>query len=255
MAQTPAESNALESVPHLTTQAERRITSLSIVVPVLNEAHGLVDVLNALAPLRARGVEVIVVDGGSTDGTVALAAPLADAVLTSLRGRARQMRLGADRARGQCLLFLHADTQLPQDADAALAKAVAKAVASSPAAHVWGRFDVHITGRSRWLPVIALFMNCRSRWTGIATGDQAMFMTRAAYDAVGGFAHLPLMEDVEMSKRLCRLSRPICLRERVTTSGRRWEQHGVWRTILLMWRLRFLYWIGVSAERLAPQYR
>ena len=220
-------------------------------MPVLNEAQGVVAVLQALAPQRTRGAELIVVDGGSTDNTVALARPLADAVITAPRGRARQMRAGAAQAQGEWLLFLHADTHFPNDADAALALTLE----SVSAAQAWGRFDVRIAGRSPWLLVIAALMNLRSRFTGIATGDQAMFMTRAAYDAVGGFADQPLMEDIEISKRLRRLSRPLCLRERVTTSGRRWEQHGVWRTILLMWRLRFLYWIGVSAERLAPQYR
>jgi len=189
--------------------------TLSIVVPVLDEAAGVAATLDALAPLRARGAEVIVVDGGSSDGTLALARRHADAVVSAPRGRARQMRAGAALARGEWLLFLHADTRLPDAADAA----IAAALASSPSDLAWGRFDVHIAGQARLLPLIAALMNLRSRWSGIATGDQALFMTRAAYDAVGGFPDQPLMEDIEISKRLCGLGRPICLRQRVTPPG------------------------------------
>jgi rSAM/selenodomain-associated transferase 2 len=224
-------------------------TPLSIVVPVLNEAAGIADTLQALAPLRARGAEVIVVDGGSRDDTVARATPLADHVIDGPRGRARQMNAGAARASAPRLLFLHADTRLPERADAL----IAAALEAHPLA--WGRFDVEIEGRSRMLPVIAALMNRRSRWTGIATGDQAMFMTRAAFEAAGGFPDQPLMEDIELSSRLKRLRAPDCLRARAVTSGRRWEQRGVWRTIVLMWRLRLLYALGVSADRLAPWYR
>jgi rSAM/selenodomain-associated transferase 2 len=223
--------------------------ALSIVVPVLNEAAGIEVALAALAPLRERGCELIVVDGGSRDDTVARARPLADRLIEGPRGRARQMNAGAMAAATPRLLFLHADTRLPERAD--------ELIAASLAAHpkAWGRFDVVIEGRSRMLPVIAALMNRRSRWSGIATGDQAMFMTRAAFEAVGGFPDQPLMEDVEMSMRLKRARRPACLRERVVTSGRRWEQRGVWRTIVLMWWLRLLYALGASADRLAPWYR
>ncbi len=222
---------------------------LSIVVPVLNEAAGIAATLDALAPLRERGAEVVVVDGGSCDDTMAMAAPRADHVIAGPRGRARQMNAGAARASAPRLLFLHADTRLPERADAL----IAAALAVHPLA--WGRFDVVIEGRSRMFPVIAALMNRRSRWTGIATGDQAMFMTRSAFDAAGGFPDQPLMEDIELSSRLKRLRAPACLHERVVTSGRRWEQHGVWRTIVLMWRLRLLYALGVSADRLAAWYR
>lgn len=222
---------------------------LSIVVPVLNEADGIVATLRALEPLRARGAELIVVDGGSRDATVARAQGLADRVIDSPRGRAAQMNAGAAAARGTRLLFLHADTRLPEHADAL----VAAALGDEPLA--WGRFDVTINGRSRLFPVIATLMNARSRLGGIATGDQAMFMTRAAFAAGGGFPDQPLMEDVEMSVRLKRLRAPACLRERVVTSGRRWEQRGVWRTIVLMWCLRLLYALGVDADRLARWYR
>jgi rSAM/selenodomain-associated transferase 2 len=223
--------------------------SLSIVIPVLNEEPRITSALRALAPLRDQGHEVLVCDGGSTDATLARCAGLADAVLHSPPGRARQMNAGAAAARGEVLLFLHADTTLPGDAPAAIARALAQGA-------VWGRFDVHIEGRARMLPVIAAFMNRRSRWTGIATGDQAMFVRREVFDSVGGFLDQPLMEDIELSRRLCRLGHPpACLRQRVRTSGRRWDERGAWRTILLMWRLRWRYWRGTPAETLARMYR
>jgi rSAM/selenodomain-associated transferase 2 len=221
---------------------------LSIVMPTLNEAAGVAELLAALRPLRHRGHELIVVDGGSTDGTAGLAARDADAVLHAPRGRAAQMNAGAAAAGGQVLLFLHADTRLPPLADVLIQQAVAGGCA-------WGRFDVRIEGRPRVLRLVAALMNLRSRLTGIATGDQAIFVTRAAFDRVGGFPMQPLMEDIELSRRLKRLGRPACLRERVCTSGRRWEQRGVWRTILLMWWLRWRYWRGESAARLAQAYR
>ena len=159
------------------------------------------------------------------------------------------MNAGAQQATAPVLVFLHADTELPKNADRLIDQALADGAA------VWGRFDVRIAGRSRWFRLIAALMNRRSRWSGIATGDQAMFMTRAAFDAVGGFPAQPLMEDIEMSRRLRRRSPPACLRDTVLTSGRRWETRGVWRTVLLMWRLRLAYWRGVAPERLAELYR
>ena len=222
---------------------------LSIVMPVLNEAANLPGTLQALAPCTARGAQLIVVDGGSTDSTVALARDAGATVVNGPRGRALQLNAGAQQAKGEVLVFLHADTQLPADADQRIARALKNHAA------VWGRFDVRISGHSKMLPVVAAFMNLRSRWSGIATGDQAMFMTRAAFDAVGGFPAQPLMEDIEISRRLRQISRPACLRAKVVTSGRRWETRGVWRTILLMWRLRFAYWRGVAPEHLAELYK
>jgi len=222
---------------------------LSIVIPVRDEARNLPSLLAQLAPLRARGTEVIVVDGGSGDGSAELAAQAGVVVLRSPPGRARQMNAGAAGAGGAALLFLHADTRLPPAAD----RLVSEALQSRRG--VWGRFDVRIEGRPRMLRVVAGMMNLRSRLTGIATGDQAMFMTRAAFDAVGGFPELPLMEDVELSRRLKTLSAPICLRPPALTSGRRWERHGVWRTIVLMWHLRWAWWRGAPAAELAARYR
>ena len=221
---------------------------LSIIVPVFDEAGCIAASLDALAPLRARGHELIVVDGGSSDGTADLSRARADAVFDAPRGRARQMNAGAAQARGQVLLFLHADTLLPAQPDAAIARAI-------DGGALWGRFDVRIAGRSRLFPLIAALMNHRSRWTGIATGDQAMFVERALFERIGGFKELPLMEDIELSRRLRAIGRPACLRERVLTSGRRWERNGVWRTVLLMWRLRWRYWLGTAPEVLAKAYR
>jgi rSAM/selenodomain-associated transferase 2 len=220
--------------------------TLSVVMPVLNEATRIQSGLRALVPLRARGAEVIVVDGGSRDGTVARAAPLADQILTAPRGRAAQMNAGAAAATGDVLLFLHADTWLPEYADLLIRDALAR----SP--QVWGRFDVHFAGGA--LPLVATMMNLRSRLTGIATGDQAMFMTRDAFTRAGGFAEIALMEDIALSARLKRLSRPLCLTARVTTSARRWQAHGALRTVLLMWRLRLAFFLGADPQRLARAY-
>jgi rSAM/selenodomain-associated transferase 2 len=221
---------------------------LSVVMPVLNEAAGIVASLQRLATLRARGHEVIVVDGGSSDATVALATPLADHVVHGPRGRARQMNAGAAMARGELLLFLHADTQLPAQADILIATALQAGIG-------WGRFDVHISGSSAWFPVISAFMNQRSRLTGIATGDQGLFMHTRLFQQLGGYADQPLMEDIELSRRLRAVVAPRCLRQRVLTSGRRWQQGGVWRTIVLMWWLRWRYWRGADPQTLARLYR
>jgi rSAM/selenodomain-associated transferase 2 len=218
-------------------------------MPALNESAGMAAALQALAPLVARGAQLLVADGGSRDDTAGLAQAGGAQVVHAPRGRALQMNAGAQQASGDLLLFLHADTRLPTDAD----KLIEQALASGT--QVWGRFDVCIEGKARMLRVIAAFMNRRSRWTDIATGDQGLFMTRAAFDAVGGFPVQPLMEDIEMSARLLKLSRPACLRAQVVTSGRRWETRGVWRTVLLMWRLRLAYWRGAAPEHLAELYR
>jgi rSAM/selenodomain-associated transferase 2 len=221
----------------------------SIVMPVLDEASTLRGALDALAPLRARAVELIVVDGHSGDGTPEVAAGAADLVLTGPRGRASQMNLGAARASGDVLVFLHADTHLPAQALPAIDEALRSG-------KLWGRFDVEIAGATRTFKLIATLMNWRSRASGIATGDQAIFVKRAAFDAVGGFPEQPLMEDIELSRRLRRrCGRPACLKARVVTSGRRWERDGIWSTVLLMWRLRLLYRLGVAPERLARSYR
>ena len=221
---------------------------LSIIIPVLNEGDNIAPVLQALAPLRTRGAELIVVDGGSTDDTVARATPFATFVIASPRGRAIQMNAGAAIAGADVLLFLHADTRLPADADRLVLDSLAQS------RRTWGRFDVTIEGRHPLLPLVAASMNLRSRLTGIATGDQAMFMRREAFTAAGGFPEIALMEDITFARNLKRMSPPLNLRTRVTTSGRRWEQRGVVRTIILMWRLRLSYFFGATPDALARRY-
>lgn len=218
---------------------------LSIIVPALDEAAGIQATLQGLAPLRQRGHEVVVVDGGSSDETAALAAPAADRVISASRGRARQMNAGAGVATGEALVFLHADTRLPLEADRLIGQALER--------RSWGRFDVRIEGGLA-LALVAFLMNWRSRLTGIATGDQAIFARRAAFESIGGFPDLPLMEDIEISARLKKLSAPACIRERAVTSARRWERHGVLRTIFLMWRLRLAYFFGARPDELARRY-
>ena len=222
--------------------------SLSIIVPCFNEAEEIAGTLEAMAPLRERGAEVIVVDGGSNDDTAALARPHADLVITAPRGRAAQMNAGAALARGDVFLFLHADSRLPPRADEWIAAGIANSGRS------WGHFDVTIRGKHPLFSIIANAMNWRSRLTGIATGDQAIFVTRSLFDRAGRFPELRLMEDVALTAALKRFGPPACLRHRVLTSGRRWEKHGVLRTLTLMWRLRFAYWRGADPDKLAARY-
>ena len=222
------------------------LMQLSIVMPVLDEAAAIEGMLQRLAGLRREGAQLIVVDGGSDDDTAARAAPHADIVLQSARGRALQMHAGALAATGDALLFLHADTVLPPAAGALIGAALRE--------HAWGRFDVTLDGVHPAYRLIAAMMNLRSRLTLIATGDQALFMRRDFYFAAGGFPPLALMEDIAFCKRARQIACPACLRERVLTSARRWERHGVWRTIFLMWRLRLAYFLGADPEALALRY-
>jgi rSAM/selenodomain-associated transferase 2 len=222
------------------------MSRLTIVVPVLNEAAIIAEALRALAPFRARGAEIIVVDSGSDDGTPGLAEPLADRVVAAPRGRGAPMNIGAALGGGDVLLFLHADTALPADADSLIATALTE--------RAWGRFDLRIAGRHPFLAVVARMINWRARLTGISTGDQAIFVTRAAFEAVGGFPDLPLMEDIALSRRLKRLSRPARIGTPAVTSGRRWDHHGLIRTVLLMWRLQIAYYLGIAPARLAAKF-
>jgi len=217
-------------------------------MPVLNEAQAIAPALRALQPLRGRGHEVLVVDGGSADDTLNLARPFVDQVLRAQRGRASQMNMGVQLARGDVLLFLHADTRLPPEADRLILEGLAESNL------MWGRFDVSIEGRHRLLKVVAAMMNLRSRLTGICTGDQGIFVYRDVFLRLGGYPSIPLMEDVALCRALRPISPPLRVRQSVITSGRRWERGGVVRTILLMWWLRLRYFFGASASRLARTY-
>ena len=221
---------------------------LSIIIPALDEAARIVANLESLGDLRRRGHEVIVADGGSSDATAALARDLADQVVCSRAGRAEQMNAGARAAAGDVLLFLHADTRLPAEADRLVLQGLAAG------GLVWGRFDVQIAGSHPLLRLAESMMNLRSRLTRICTGDQGIFVRRDAFAAIGGYPRQELMEDIAISVRLRRLSAPLCLRQRCLTSARRWESEGVLRTIVLMWWLRLQYALGAAPARLARSY-
>ncbi len=223
---------------------------LSIIVPVLNEAPGIEGTLRNLRAACGSADQIIVVDGGSSDNTCALAMPLCDSIVVSEKGRARQLNAGAATATAQVLWFVHADTLVPTDG----AAIVCDALDNSPG-KCWGRFNVRFSSPKIPFKVIAFFMNWRSRLTGIATGDQGIFITRECFDRVNGFPEQALMEDVDISKALKKQSAPICLSAKVITSSRRWEKNGVLRTVLLMWKLRLYHFIGVPVDRLAKLYR
>ena len=222
---------------------------ISVIIPALNEAESIVETLERLQPLREEGHEVILVDGGSSDQTLELSEPLVDKALTSKPGRARQMNSGAVMAENEVLLFLHADTQLPNDATQQIDDVLKQFM------RVWGRFDLNLSGDRSMFRIIERMINLRSCITGVATGDQAIFVRRGVFELSGGYAEIPLMEDVELSKFLRTISKPCCISSPVVTSSRRWEEHGVFKTIGLMWKLRFLYFIGVDPARLADSYR
>ncbi|MCB1665344.1 MAG: TIGR04283 family arsenosugar biosynthesis glycosyltransferase [Pseudomonadales bacterium] len=221
---------------------------ISIIIPVLSEPEALRQHLPALQALRHDGHELIVVDGGSDEDSRQVCASLVDVWQPSAAGRAVQMNVGAALATGDILLFLHIDTLLPEDAMTLLQAGFAEQSV------LWGRFDVRLSGRRVMFRVIESAMNLRSRLTGVATGDQAIFVRRETFAQVGGFPAIPLMEDIALSKLLRKRAWPLCLKARVTTSSRRWERHGVWRTMALMWRLRLLYVLGVSPSTLHAMY-
>ena len=221
---------------------------LSVIIPTLNEAGCIQSTLEPLQPLRSRGHEIILVDGGSSDATCALGQPLVDRVLQSSPGRAQQLRAGATAARGHVLWFLHADSHIPPHADSMILDALDRADAD------WGRFDITFADTHPLLKCVAWSMNHRSRLTGIATGDQGIFVRRSLYDRVGGLPLIPLMEDIRFSSALKRYSRPCRVSQTLRTSPRRWHAHGILRTIVTMWGLRLGYFAGISPERLAKYY-
>lgn len=222
--------------------------NISIIIPTLNESENIISILDCLQDMRKRGHEVILVDGGSNDDTVSLASDLCDLVVNSKKGRAIQMSTGASRASGDVLWFLHADSIVDKGFDRKILDGLARS------GKVWGRFDVSISGNHLLLGVISMMMNLRSRITGISTGDQGIFVLKTIYHVTGGFQEMALMEDIEFSKRMKLRSFPLCLQEKITTSGRRWESKGIIRTIWLMWKLRLLYAFGAKPEILSRMY-
>jgi rSAM/selenodomain-associated transferase 2 len=222
---------------------------ISIIIPILNEAGIILQTLSTLQPFRRKGHEVIVVDGGSEDDSPTRSRPLSDHLIRSPQGRSRQMNAGAKVANGEILLFLHVDTLLPGGADGLIISGMRQSRSS------WGRFDVRLSGNHPMFRLIESMMNWRSRLTGIATGDQAIFVRREVFKRIGGFPEIDLMEDIALTKALRREGRPLCLRQKVVTSSRRWEDNGVIRTVLLMWSLRLVYFLGVDPNRLARLYR
>ena len=222
---------------------------LSFVIPTFNEAAQIRQTLLLLQPLRAEGHEIILSDGGSEDETLSLATPMVDHLIHAPKGRARQMNAGATVASGEVLLFLHADTQLPHQAVQCITTALARNRCD------WGRFDVRLSGSHPLLRLVEWMMNHRSRLSGIATGDQGIFIRTTLFRQVGGFPPLELMEDIALSRTLKQFSAPVCLKERVTTSSRRWEQRGIINTIALMWRIRLAYFLGANPATLARRYQ
>ncbi len=222
------------------------MTDFSIIIPTLNEDQTIVNCLTVLQPFR-KEVEIIVVDGGSTDNTKKLVKLLADKVISSEQGRAIQMNAGAESAQGNILIFLHADTFLPDDALSHITQAIGDS-------RQWGRFDVNLTGHHPMLKVVASFMNWRSRLTGIATGDQVIFVAKPLFESVGQYPVIPLMEDIALCTKLKKISLPACLKAKVVSSGRRWERFGMFKTILLMWSLRLRYFFGADPQTLAVLY-
>ena len=222
--------------------------SLTVIIPALNEAEYIQSTLVPLQSMRARGVEVVLVDGGSDDETVSLARPFTDEISQSDRGRAQQMQADVAISSGRILWFLHADTRVPDNADQLILEALDNGISG------WGRFDVTLSGGQVLLGAVAWMMNQRSRLTGIATGDQAIFIRRELFDRIGGFQSVPLMEDIALSRALKQHCRPACIKQKIASSPRRWHKHGVTRTILSMWGLRLAYFLGVSPEQLAKYY-
>jgi rSAM/selenodomain-associated transferase 2 len=219
---------------------------ISVIIPTLNEANSLPLSLAPLQPLRHKLIEIIIVDGGSYDDTLRIAQTLADKIISTDKGRARQMNAGATEASGNILLFLHADVQLPKNAF--------ELIQQYSLPHHWGRFDVQLNSCYWRLKLVSWFMNQRSCLTGITTGDQGFFIQRTLFNSIEGFPDIPLMEDIAISKKLKQYSRPICIKTPIKVSARYWEQHGIWRSIFRMWGIRLAYFFKVPTQYLAKKY-
>lgn len=239
---------AVDSLEHMVQNRAEPAVNISIIVPVLNEESSLSKTLMQLQPLRHSGHEVVIVDGGSVDNSLVIAQNAADTVIVSKKGRALQMNNGAAVANGDIFLFLHADTVLPDKTEHLILSYVDHD-------DLWGRFDIRLSSNKLIFRVIESLINFRSRLTGIATGDQAIFIDKKLFNKIGGFPEIALMEDIALSKMLKDISAPVCLKQKVITSSRRWENRGVFATVLLMWKLRLYYFFGASPEKLSRLYR
>lgn len=219
--------------------------NLSIIIPVYNEVETIDILLDSLKPLMSK-YEIIIVDGGSLDGTREKVSNYSVKLINSKKGRAKQMNVGAELANGNVLLFLHADTFLPND--------ISELLSLKDSEKAWGRFDLKLSSERSIFRLIETMINLRSRLTGIATGDQAIFVGKKLFKEVNGYQDIPLMEDVALSKDLRKIAKPMCLKSKVITSSRRWEKFGVLKMVFLMWILRFLYFIGFHPETLSRYY-
>ncbi|VAW63865.1 Glycosyl transferase, family 2 [hydrothermal vent metagenome] len=223
---------------------------LSIIIPALNEALHIIATLKPLQKIRQAGHEIILCDGGSTDNTVSLSEDLVDHCISSKPGRARQMNAGAQHASGDILCFLHADTLAPESIDQLIIQSL------NQSGKLWGRFDIQLSGKQSVFRIIERLINLRSCISSIATGDQGIFIYRPVFHKLFGFADIPLMEDIELSGRLRKISRASCIhKHKLITSSRRWEQNGIISTVVLMWQLRLRYFLGTPARVLAQAYR
>jgi rSAM/selenodomain-associated transferase 2 len=220
---------------------------LSVIVPMLNEAGAIGATLAAIR-VGAPDAEIVVVDGGSADGSVEIARPRCEVVIIGERGRAQQMNAGAARSSGEAMVFVHADTIVPES----FARDIETALADPSV--VGGRFDIRLDDDHPLCVLIGALISLRSRISRTATGDQAIFVRRTTFDALGGFPDLPICEDLDFARRLKRAGRVACLRTKVITSARRWRRGGILRTSIRMWTIRLLYLAGVSPSRLSRMY-
>ncbi len=221
---------------------------ISVIIPTFNESKNITATLKQLQALRKNGHKVLLADGGSTDNTIALAAPFVDEIIISEKGRATQMNSAAVKTQSDVLWFLHADTLVPENSDTIICRHLENT------RKVWGRFNIQLSGQNFLFRVIENMINLRSKLTGIATGDQGIFIQQDIFKKLNGFSEIPLMEDIEITKRLKKISSPVCITHKLTTSSRRWGKHGILKTVFLMWQLRLAYYIGASANKLARKY-
>jgi len=219
-----------------------RSLSVAAIVPVLNESALLPDMIERFRHIDVD--ELVYADGGSTDGTREQLQAAGVRWVSSRSGRSAQMNCGAAECTSDILLFIHVDTAV----SSSHIEAVRKSMRDRGMAG--GRFDVQLSGAHPAFRIIESMINLRSRLSRISTGDQAMFVRRDVFERLGGFPDQPLLEDVAFSRLLKRAGNIACLRQRVETSSRRWEEYGIVRTILLMWWLRLRFWLGAAPARL-----